>query len=478
MFGRGLASLAAIAAILVVGSSAASGQEGPVLDPESVGPLIPYSVGEQLAARGRDLDDMKKRHPWVINGAPFPLNFHYVGGTRRNSDGSGTPVYCLIDVAAEHPLWYQENLLRTWAVGGVRCNVRLDEAAGGSMTGTVRALSYPSGAQLAEASFGPQHQVPQGSGSGWQAYGIAEFDRANMNSSQHVRTEVRLVLPAGSWSTRPGCTRGPSAREITCELTSPPFQTLPYPCPGPLIGGKIGAQPGVCADQPKGCDINNGQYGIQPNCVTVPCQATPPDCDPQAEVERLCSEPDAAVQWVCANRDTEPEPIVDDAADESDEPDDPEAVVNDNPVNPTDPADGPPTGYVPSPGTTGLAFLDSQPLGSLSQARIPIPCGMNLIAARVGRKLASARGKITCPIKVTFELVHFKWYNFGYNTAFKVEFKKGGTKDLKIVRHSSTKKGNPGQRWVEFCAFVSAPGVAGAYLCEHSRGTGVFPMFV
>jgi hypothetical protein len=232
--------------------------------------VIPYSVAEQLAARQEDLDDLKQRHPWVPNDAPLPLNFHYVGGSWRNANGSTTFVYCLIDVAGEHPEWEQENMLRTWAVGGVRCNVRLNEAAGGSMTGTVRALSYPSGAQLASASFGAQHEVPEGLGSGWQAYGVAAFDRASMNSVQQVKTEVRLVLPvwAGTtghaWSTRPGCTRGASAREITCELWSPPFETLPYPC----RSGKLGTQPPGCTQTPVPCDSVNGQYGLEPNCIS------------------------------------------------------------------------------------------------------------------------------------------------------------------------------------------------------------------
>lgn len=96
MFGRGLALLAAVAAILVVGSSVASGQQNPVLDPESVEPIVPWSVGEQLAARGEDVEDLSRRHPWVPNDAPLPLNYTYVEGSWNNPDGSLTVIYCLL----------------------------------------------------------------------------------------------------------------------------------------------------------------------------------------------------------------------------------------------------------------------------------------------------------------------------------------------------------------------------------------------
>jgi hypothetical protein len=259
-----------------MGSSAASGQENPVVDPQSVQPVIPYSVGEQLAARRGDVDDLKQRHPWIPNNAPFPLNFGYLQGSWVNANGSSTVVVCWLDTAAEHPLWYQENMLRTWAVGGVRCNVRLAEEAGGGMTGTARAISYPGGSQLASASLNSQHQVPEDRGFGWQAWGLAEFDRASVNSNQQVKLEARLTLPAWAgtsnvgWNSYHGCTKE-SNRVINCELWSPPFQTLPYPCPGsPLQGAKLGAQPPGCTQGPAACDIANGQYGIQPNCTTIP----------------------------------------------------------------------------------------------------------------------------------------------------------------------------------------------------------------
>ena len=120
-----------------------------------------WSVGEQLAARGEDIDDLGQRHPWVPNDAPLPLNYTYMQGSWRNADGSTVVVYCVLDVAAEHPDWEQQNMLKTWAAGGVRCNVRLNEAAGGAMTGTIRGLNHPSGAQLASAGLGSQHAVPQ-----------------------------------------------------------------------------------------------------------------------------------------------------------------------------------------------------------------------------------------------------------------------------------------------------------------------------
>ena len=59
-----------------------------MLDLESVNPVIPWSVGEQLAARGEDIDDLSKRHPWVPNDAPLPLNYTYMQGSWRNADGS------------------------------------------------------------------------------------------------------------------------------------------------------------------------------------------------------------------------------------------------------------------------------------------------------------------------------------------------------------------------------------------------------
>ncbi len=296
MLGRGFASFAALAAILVVGSSVASGQENPVLDLESVQPVIPYSVAQQLAARGEDVDDLKQRHPWVPNNAPFPLNITYVTGSYRNANGSTTLVYCALDVAAEHPYWYQGNMLRTLAVGGARCNVRLAEEAGGGMTGTVRALSFPSRSQLASASLGSQHQVPEGQGSGWQSYGVATFDRANANSNQQIQLEARLVLPAWPGTTNigwnnfgAGCTRGANAREVNCQFSSPPFQTLPYPCPT----GSVGIQPPGCAQAPAACDIANGQYGIQPNCFSVPSR---PECSgpmyPGDNPEYQCPEDD------------------------------------------------------------------------------------------------------------------------------------------------------------------------------------------
>jgi hypothetical protein len=275
-----LASLAAVAAIFVAGSPVASAQENPVLDLESVQPVIPYSIAQQLATVGDRLPSVGPGpdHPWVPHSAPFPLNVTYVTGSYRNANGSTTIVYCALDVAAEHPYWYQENLIRTSAVGGARCNVRLAEEAGGGMTGTVRARSFPSGSQLASASLGSQHQVPEGQGSGWQAYGVATFDRASMNSNQQVQLEATLVLPAWSGTTNigwntfgPGCTRGSNNREVDCQFSSPPFQNLPYPCPdSPFQGGKLGFQPGACYDQPTACDIAGGRYGIEPNCVTLP----------------------------------------------------------------------------------------------------------------------------------------------------------------------------------------------------------------
>lgn len=275
MLGRGLVSLAAVTAILVVGPSAASGQENPVLDPESLTPVIPYSVGEQLAARGEDVDDLKQRHPWVPNNAPLPLNFNYVQGSYRRSNGSSMIIWCALDVAAEHPYWYQENMLRTWVGGGARCNERLDENYGGGMTGTVRAFSWPGGSQLASASLGTQHEVPPGHGFGWQAYGIAAFDRSAMNSNQQVKLEARLELPVipgatnVGWNSYRGCTRESNLRVIHCELWSPPFQTVPYPCPS----GKVGVQPPTCVPPPSLCP--SGQYGIQPNCFTLPSR---PEC--------------------------------------------------------------------------------------------------------------------------------------------------------------------------------------------------------
>jgi trypsin len=279
LFGRGLASLVAVAAMLAVGPSVASGQENPVLDLESAVPVIPYSVSQQLAAAPGRLPSVGPGpdHPWAPSGAPFPLNVTYVTGSYRNANGSTTIVYCALDVAAEHPYWYQENMIRTWAVGGARCNVRLAEEAGGGMTGTVRARGFPTGSQLASATLGSQHQVPEGQGSGWQAYGIAEYDRASTNSNQQVQLEATLVLPAWAgmtnigWNTLgPGCTRGSNNREVNCQFSSPPFQTLPYPCPdSPFQGGKLGFQPGACYDQPQACDIVSGRYGIEPNCTST-----------------------------------------------------------------------------------------------------------------------------------------------------------------------------------------------------------------
>jgi len=273
---RRLAFALCLIALALVGTTAvAIAQELPVsppapgvLDPESVQPVVPYSVGEQLAARGEDIDDLSRRHPWVPDNAPFPLNFGYVQGSWTNPDGSSFVVYCLTDVAAEHPLWYQENVLRTAVSGGVRCNARLNEAYGGGITGTVRSITFPGGYTLASAPLGAQHQVPEGQGSGWQAYGTATFDRANKSSSQQVKLEVRIELPVipgaknVGWNSHRDCTKEGN-RVIHCGLWSPPFQTIPYPCPQ----GKTGLQPGTCANNPQAC--NAPQYGIQPNCSSL-----------------------------------------------------------------------------------------------------------------------------------------------------------------------------------------------------------------
>ena len=388
MAGRGLASLAALAAIFVVGSSSASGQENPVLDPESVNTVIPWSVGEQLAARGEDIDDLSQRHPWVPNDAPLPLNYTYMQGSWRNADGSTVVVYCLLDVAAEHPDWEQENMLKTWAAGGVRCNVRLNEAAGGAMTGTIRGLNHPSGAQLASAGLGSQHAVPAGQGSGWQAFGVAEFNRSSMNSNQQVKLEARLVLPnwagatnAGWNSIGNGCTRGSNQREVNCELWSPPFQNVPYPCPS----GKVGVQPPECNDQPKACDIASGHYGIQPNCFTLPSVV-------QEEIEDTLADPDA-----------EPAP-------ESTAPGDEETAPG-------------PGDDVPIDGGTDAATMvpDGDPLTAAAQAR-HLDCG---IAAGWRRKRRQQGGhfyyfnsRVTCvgnapPPTITGRATLYRWPRTG-----------------------------------------------------------------
>ena len=180
-------------------------------------------------------------------------------------------------------------MLKTWAAGGVRCNVRLNEAAGGAMTGTVRGLNHPSGAQLASAGLGSQHAVPAGHGSGWQAVGVAEFNRASMNSNQQVKLEARLVLPnwagatnAGWNSIGNGCTRGSNQREVNCELWSPPFQNVPYPCPS----GKAGVQPGACVTPPNGC---TGPVPPDPDTPDTYCPgdnglpSSPEEFDPPSE---------------------------------------------------------------------------------------------------------------------------------------------------------------------------------------------------
>lgn len=303
-----IASVLALAALSVAMPVAIAQEVSPpapgIPETDSLKPVIPYSVAQQLVAKGDDIDDLKKRHPWVPNNAPFPLGFTYVQGSWRNADGSTTIVYCLLDVAAEHPLWYQENVRRTWAVGGVRCNVRLNEAAGGAMTGTARGISYPSGSQLASAPLGTQHAVPEGQGSGWQAYGVAEFDRASTTSNQQVQLEARLVLPAWAGATSVGwnslgrgCTRGSSTREVTCELWSPPFQTLPYPCPGGAGDGNFGAQPPGCVKAPP---CPSGQYGTPPNCVTPPSIA-----DLTEYGAGLTENPDAPVAEPAATDDTD-----------------------------------------------------------------------------------------------------------------------------------------------------------------------------
>lgn len=166
------------------------------------------------------------------------------------------------------------------------------------MTGTVRALGYPSGAQLASAGLGTQHAVPEGQGSGWQAYGVAEFNRANTNTSQQVKLEARLVLPVWAGKTNiawhslgRGCTRGANQREVNCELWSPPFQNVPYPCPN----GKAGVQPGACTNEDEleallsQIEEDNDNYADN----AFPDGTPPPQPDPEAEADyAVCGEGD------------------------------------------------------------------------------------------------------------------------------------------------------------------------------------------
>jgi hypothetical protein len=247
MFGRGLVSLAAIAAILVVGSSAASAQEQSEVPPV----FLPQNVGDRLP-------DPRQRHPWVFDDAPFPLYYTYVRGGWRWPDGSEAFVYCLVAVAADNPRWQQEDMRYTRFTGGARCNYQM-----GSITGVARLHNYDLDENrhyvLAQAPYGSQHPVPAGQGEGWQALGEGFYTRTADDQFQTVKTDITIEMPGqpgaywDEWGPNP-CQRDASnPRIIRCNVTSLPFTHVPYPCPG----GKVGVQPPGCTTTPTVCPIGD-----------------------------------------------------------------------------------------------------------------------------------------------------------------------------------------------------------------------------
>jgi hypothetical protein len=260
-------SLVFIVALSVLGglSSSGSAQEGP----ESAVPPLPQPLEDKLP-------DPRQRHPWMPNDGGFLLNAAYVNGSWKNANGSITTFWCVVAVAADHPNWEQEDLLLTRYAGGVSCTVEME-----SMSGWGRAVSAPSGAELARAGLGSQHLAP--SGDSWQARAVGTFTRSSLNASQQVHTKIVLTLPprtAAQWGYAEGCVRL-STRTIDCELWSPPFQSVVHPCPSTKVG--LQPLPG-CVTGPQACPV--GHIGLQPNCNPAP-QPCPtgqlglqPNCQP------------------------------------------------------------------------------------------------------------------------------------------------------------------------------------------------------
>lgn len=273
MFGRGLVLLAAIAAVLVVGSSAASGQENPVVDPDTMVPATP-----DPGWLGRWLPEPQQRHLWIPNDATWPWNMTAAQGSYKNASGGTSFVQCLIEVGSDNPYWYDENMLYTRWAGGARCNLQMVQISGTSRLYQWNGVN-PS-FQVDSIAIGAQTQVPPGHGSGWQAYGLDYYTRTSNSQYLQIKVEVALEHSQGWWNSYPkSCERDVNnGRILRCELWSPPFQHPPYPCP--TQAGKVGVQPGGCVTSPEMCA--SPYTGVQPSCI-----------NPQEEIEDLTAEPDA-----------------------------------------------------------------------------------------------------------------------------------------------------------------------------------------
>lgn len=270
-------SLLRIALVVVLAAAALSALPGTAAaqeEPVEVPPVfLPQGIGEGVP-------DLRQRHPWIPGDHPFPLAYTYARGEWKWPNGSNALVYCLIAVTADNPNWRQEDMRYTRFNGGARCNYQM-----GSITGITRLYNHDLDENkrylLAEAPYGAQHEVPPDQGEGWQAYGMGFYTRTSDNQQQQIRTELTIELPfvpGARWDEYEAnfCKRdGANVRIIRCNLNSPGFRHVPYPCPP----GKVGLQPGetaflgtsTCAAPPPPCP--SGQIGFGSSCLDI----TPPE---------------------------------------------------------------------------------------------------------------------------------------------------------------------------------------------------------
>lgn len=248
MVGRGLAFLTAVAAILAVGSSLASAQDNPVVDPGSAVPPTPQVPGPVTEW----LPEPDTRHLWIPNDAPWPWNWSAAMGSYKKANGSTNFVTCLIEVGSDNPNWWQEDMRYTRWAGGARCNIQMRGITGSAELRQWNGLQPSS--QVHTATIGAQQEVPPERGGGWQAYALDYYTRTSNSQFLQIHVWVTLEIETfvdARWNSYPiDCVRDVNnGRILRCELWSPIFQHAPYPCPSP----KTGIQPGGCVTPPDGC---------------------------------------------------------------------------------------------------------------------------------------------------------------------------------------------------------------------------------
>ena len=186
-----------------------------------------------------------------------------------DSFGTTHGTQCVMEVAADQP--ERSNPRYTEFVGAFRCS-----GGPGAVTANYQAHLYdwPSGAHLASGPGYDGNTAHQG-----HSYGA--YTRVHDQQSQQVKLRITLTLPAtvvSSWSNLgPGC-QGVNTRTATCELWSPPFQTVPLA--------------GDCPDS--GCPDRDGD-GVKDNVDACPDTPGQPDyhgCQPPPEPPSLDPESD------------------------------------------------------------------------------------------------------------------------------------------------------------------------------------------